>query len=45
VLAGADAGSKLERAHSLGIPVISEELLRETLARLNDPTQTSATSF
>ena len=33
VLAGEDAGSKLEKARSLGVPVIDENQLRELLAR------------
>jgi DNA ligase (NAD+) len=33
VLAGEDAGSKLEKAKSLGVPVIDENQLRELLAR------------
>ena len=31
VLAGEDAGSKLEKARSLGVPVIDENQLRELL--------------
>ncbi|MFM8334592.1 MAG: BRCT domain-containing protein, partial [Opitutaceae bacterium] len=33
VLAGDDAGSKLEKARSLGVPVIDENQLRELLAK------------
>jgi DNA ligase (NAD+) len=33
VLAGEDAGSKLEKAKSLGVPVIDENQLRELLAK------------
>ena len=34
VVAGADAGSKLDRARSLGVPVIDEKQLRELLKEL-----------
>lgn len=38
LLAGADAGSKLDKARALGVPVIGEPELAELVARRSDPT-------